>query len=128
MSRTAKQEIGEHGEALAEQELKRNGYDIIENNYRTKFGEIDLVAWHAKKHFGKTLCFIEVKTRSYGRGSAERATGKKKLQRIKRAAMSYCISSNIPIESTPIQFEQVSVYLDPVTLEPSFRRFDIPID
>ncbi|PIT86130.1 MAG: hypothetical protein COU33_04865, partial [Candidatus Magasanikbacteria bacterium CG10_big_fil_rev_8_21_14_0_10_43_6] len=76
---------------------------IVKTQYRTKQGEIDIIAWHTKSHHGKTLCFIEVKTRSYGKGSAERATGREKMRRLQRAAQSYCMAYAIDVEQTPIQ-------------------------
>ncbi|WP_448384806.1 YraN family protein, partial [Fervidobacterium sp.] len=44
-------------EELAVQFLKRNGYKIVERNYRTPFGEIDIIA-----KLGKTYMFVEVKS------------------------------------------------------------------
>ena len=128
MPKTEKQVIGDWGEAAALRFLTQQGYEIIDTKYRTKSGEIDLIAWHRKKHHGKTLCFIEVKTRSYGHGSAERATGPEKMKRMLRAARSYCLSSHISVNATPIQFEQVSVYIDPDSKTPRFRMYVIPVD
>jgi putative endonuclease len=49
---------GESGESLAVKQLKRNGYKIIEQNYRCKLGEIDIIA-----EDDGVLTFIEVKAR-----------------------------------------------------------------
>ncbi len=108
--KTQKQLIGTWGEDYAVQFLQKKRYTIIERNFRIRSGEIDIIAWNEKKHFGKTLCFIEVKTRSYGQGSAERATGKQKLQNLFVAARTFCLREKINMDTTPIQFEQVSVY------------------
>ena len=51
-------EIGKFGEKIAANHLKRNGYRILENNFRCKFGEIDIIALHRD-----TMVFVEVKTR-----------------------------------------------------------------
>ena len=51
--------IGAIGEKMASTYLKRRGYRIIETNFRTPFGELDLVA-----RFRGMIVFIEVKTRS----------------------------------------------------------------
>lgn len=51
--------FGSRGEAEAERFLKKNGYKIIGRNYRTRHGEIDLIARE-----GDTVVFVEVKTRS----------------------------------------------------------------
>jgi putative endonuclease len=51
--------LGKAGEKEAVRFLKDRGYKLLRQNYKTKLGEIDIVAWD-----GETLCFIEVKTRS----------------------------------------------------------------
>jgi len=57
--------LGESGENLACDELRRRGYAILDRRYRTRAGEIDIVA-----RDGNALVFVEVKTRRsarYGR-------------------------------------------------------------
>jgi len=107
-------------------------YNIIFRNYLIKGGEIDIIAWHKKQADTNTLCFIEVKTRKYDDGSAERATGKQKLNHLFRAAKKYCIENNIDTNHTPIQFEQVSVYTNAYTNEktkqPKIAHFIITVD
>ena len=51
--------LGPWGEALACEYLRRRGCRIVACNYRSRFGEIDLIAWD-----GPVLCFVEVKTRT----------------------------------------------------------------
>ncbi len=51
--------IGQKGEDLAVAHLQKNGYKIIERNFRKGYGEIDIVALHKN-----ILVFIEVKTRT----------------------------------------------------------------
>lgn len=109
--RTEKRRVGDWGEDIACSWLSRAGYRVAERNYRARGGEIDIVAW--RKHQGreKTLCFIEVKTRSGEDGSAERATDWQKIRRLMNAATHYCLARGIARDATPIQFEQVSVYV-----------------
>ena len=52
-----KQEIGKKGETVAVRYLKKQGYRIVEQNYRSKVGEIDIIAREKK-----SLVFVEVKT------------------------------------------------------------------
>jgi len=111
MAKTDKQKIGDWGEAQASIFLQQKGYEITDRNYRVKNGEIDIVAWQNKPYYGRTLCFIEVKTRSDWDGSAERATKDKKLPQLFSASRHYCLTKNINIDKTPIQFEQVSVQM-----------------
>ncbi len=112
MGRTSKQDLGDWGEQKAVDFLVSRGYEIVGRNIVLGKGEIDIIAWQDKFYHGRTLCIIEVKTRSYGVGSAERATVGKKMDIITRAARRYCFLNNIDIDSTPIQFEQVSIYVD----------------
>jgi Holliday junction resolvase-like predicted endonuclease len=58
MMETQRKSVGSTGEETACGYLVNNGYKILERNYRTKFGEIDIVA----KSPDKTLVFVEVKT------------------------------------------------------------------
>ena len=52
------QDLGKYGEDLAIKFLKRKGYKILQRNFRSKFGEIDIIAQEQD-----TLVFVEVKTR-----------------------------------------------------------------
>lgn len=126
MGKTKKQLIGEWGEQEAVRFLIEKGYQIVERNFEVREGEIDIIAKHMKKHFGETLCFIEVKTRAAQDGSAERATGRSKISNMKHAAKAYCIRGGIDMNNTPIQFEQVSIYGGPQGLK-DIRHYEIPI-
>ena len=77
--------IGRFGEAAARNFLHKKGYKIIEQNYRTKYLEIDLVA-----KYKRLLVFIEVKTR-VGElfGMPEDALGYYKIKRLIRNAAIY---------------------------------------
>lgn len=80
--------IGNQGEEFATVVLVQNGFQIIERNFRTKFGEIDIIA---RKN--NCLHFIEVKTRTqsiYGRPcEAVNEEKKKTIRKIAEAYMSY---------------------------------------
>ena len=58
MSVDRRQELGKSGEDLACAELERRGYAIRERRYRTRFGEIDIIAADRE-----TRVFVEVKAR-----------------------------------------------------------------
>ncbi len=53
--------LGAMGEQIAARSLREKGYEIIAANYRTKIGEIDIIATK-----DKYICFVEVKTRKRG--------------------------------------------------------------
>jgi putative endonuclease len=77
--------IGKAGEDAAVQYLRRQGYHIVERNYRCRFGEIDLIA-----RDGMTLAFIEVKTRrSQSLGPAAASVTLEKQRHLIKAAQLY---------------------------------------
>ena len=80
------QRFGQAGEALAADLLERSGYRILERNYRTKLGEIDIIA-----RDGETLVFVEVKARQGGGsyGHPKYAVTRAKQQKISRVALWY---------------------------------------
>ncbi len=81
----ARKKLGCDGEACAVDFLRKRGLRIIEQNFRCRFGEIDIIAWDKK-----TVCFIEVKTRrSLDYGSGSEAVGKSKQQKIVKTALFY---------------------------------------
>lgn len=77
--------VGRLGEQLAQQLLENHGYETVEKNFHTRFGEIDLIAKD-----GETLVFVEVKTkRGLDFGSPEEMFSKGKMQRVKRMGTVY---------------------------------------
>ncbi len=79
------QQFGQKAETMAARFLKRRGYKIIERNYRTRSGEIDIIA-----RDGDTLVFVEVKARTSSRyGSAKAAVTSHKQRQISKVALGY---------------------------------------
>lgn len=82
MSRTS---LGAWGEARAREHLLSNGYTLLASNWRSREGEIDLVA-----EVDGVLVFVEVKTRrSPAFGSPEEAVSPSKVRHMVRAAVAY---------------------------------------
>jgi putative endonuclease len=80
-----RQELGKTGEDLAAVELERRGYAILARRYRTRYGEIDLVA-----RDGDTLVFVEVKARaSTDFGAAVDAVTPRKQRRLAAMAADF---------------------------------------
>ena len=78
------------GETAAEAYLLNKGYKIIDRDYRTKYAEIDLIAWDKD-----VLVFIEVKTRAGEfSGAPEEAIGKDKINRLINHAGAYAAMKN----------------------------------
>ncbi|MGD9081482.1 MAG: YraN family protein [Desulfobacterales bacterium] len=83
--RNWRQKFGEKGEALAVRRLKKAGYKIIETNYRTQLGEIDIIAKDKD-----TIVFVEVKSRrSVQFGNPKQAVTLKKQKKISMVALYY---------------------------------------
>ncbi len=79
-------QLGKKGEDLAVDFLKKNGYQILERNWRSGQEEIDIIA---SKGY-ETVVFIEVKTRSTSYfGYPEAAVRKEKQQHLLEAANAY---------------------------------------
>lgn len=77
--------LGRLGESLAANYLRRKGYRILGRNYRSKIGELDLIA--AKN---QTLVFVEVKTRTGSTvGEPYEAVDNRKRQKLLKLADGY---------------------------------------
>jgi putative endonuclease len=82
--------VGVLGEAVAKRYLRRRGYRIIAQNYRTKYSEIDLIFSNKK-----TLVFVEVRTKVQERfGAPEESLKADKIKRLIRAAAAYVTRRN----------------------------------
>lgn len=79
------QQYGQQGEQIAAAFLKKRGYKILERNYRTPLGEIDIIAKQ-----GRTIVFVEVKSRKTDRfGSPKESITRAKQARLTRTALCY---------------------------------------
>jgi putative endonuclease len=97
------QNLGKAGEDLALDFLSRRGYRIIARNYRTRYGEIDIIAVD-----GDTFCFIEVKMRRQIRyGAPEESVSRLKQRHMVRAAT--CFLKDRDLLERPSRFDVVSV-------------------
>ena len=106
MTHDPRQALGISGEDLACAELQRRGSAIVERRYRTRFGEIDIIAKD-----GGTLVFVEVKarmTQEFG-GAAAAMTGWKQ-RRIARMAADYLARRHLI--DCPCRFDVVAIDFD----------------
>ena len=86
-----KKDIALFGEDSASDFLKKKGYRIIERNYRTKFGEIDIIAQEKK-----TICFVEVKTKNIDtKASPKESVDSQKQERLSKLALYYLKENNL---------------------------------
>ncbi|SEG09116.1 putative endonuclease [Caloramator fervidus] len=102
----SKSNLGKIGEQIAVKYLINNGYYIIKRNFRTKFGEIDIIA-----RDGKYLVFVEVKTRKGIKlGYPREAVDCFKQIKLKKLASLYLAQKKIL--SSYVRFDVIEVLLD----------------
>ncbi len=95
--------LGREGEDLAARFLTKQGYRLLERNYRTRSGEIDLIALH-----DGAVVFVEVKTRtSDAFGAPELAVTSRKQQRMIKAALAYIKYKKL--HQVPCRFDVVAI-------------------
>jgi putative endonuclease len=113
---TARQQLGQRGEELAEKWLNERGISTLVRNYRCPYGEVDRVMQE-----GDTFIFVEVKARrnsDYGT-PAESVTPFKQRQ-ITRTAMHYLQESHL--EDATCRFDVVEVFFEDGSL-PRVQHF-----
>ena len=94
---------------MAAEHLVRRGFEILERNYRTRWGELDIVAFD-----GRTLTFCEVKTRRIGRGDRtpfESIHHRKRLQ-VRRMAGSWMHERPHRPRAAAIRCDAIAVTFD----------------
>ena len=100
-----KKVLGKKGERLATSYLKKNGYKILHTNYRTPFGEVDIIA-----STGDEIVFIEVKTRMGDKyGEPKEAVGVDKQKRYYQVARYYGVQTG---EEPNARFDVIEVFAD----------------
>jgi putative endonuclease len=101
-----RQQVGSRGETIARRFLQRRGFRVIDRNWRTRSGEIDLVCRDRD-----TLVFVEVKARSgIDFGQPYEAVGTQKQARLRRLAEEYIAGH--ALGEFPVRFDVLSVRLD----------------
>ncbi|OGR89064.1 MAG: YraN family protein [Elusimicrobia bacterium RIFCSPHIGHO2_02_FULL_57_9] len=95
-------EIGARAEQKAVEHLKGLGYEILDRNFRLKFGEIDIIA-----RDGEMVVFVEVRYRAYSDfGTAAQTVDWLKQRKIRRSAMAYAQSRRL---DCPMRFDVISI-------------------
>lgn len=95
--------LGQWGETIAERYLIKQGYEIIEKNFRCRVGEIDIIALD-----GTVLVFVEVKTRkNQNYGMPCEAVNGIKLQHIKRTADYFKLGCRLPYKDERLDVVEI---------------------
>lgn len=96
---------GRYGEDLAVDYLEKKGYKIKERNFRTRFGEIDIVGYDKD-----ILVFVEVKTKiGHDFGEPEEMINKTKLSKVKKMGEVYLQNNNLDVSC---RVDVVAIVLD----------------
>ena len=98
-----RQQLGESGEDLACRELGARGYAILARRYRTRHGEIDIVA-----RDGDTIVFVEVRLKTTADfGSAAESVTPWKQRRVAAMAVDYLARNRLT--DRPCRFDVVAI-------------------
>lgn len=102
-----RQTAGRRGEELAAAHFERLGFEVLARNHRTRFGELDLVAYD-----GETLVFAEVKTRRAGSREPWESLHDRKQSQVRRMAVAWLAESGDRPFGADLRFDGVAVLLD----------------
>ena len=101
-----RQRVGKSGEEAARRYLQQKGYRLLDLNFRSPYGEIDIIAFH-----GSALVFTEVRTRTGSSfGTPAESITAEKLKRLKKTAIFYMQSRYG--DEVACRFDLVAVQLD----------------
>ena len=98
---------GRRGEDLAAEHLERLGFQVLARNHRTRFGELDLVAYD-----GETLVFAEVKTRRSGARDPWENLHDRKRSQVRRMAIAWLTDGADRPYGAQLRFDGIAVLLD----------------
>lgn len=104
---TYQKRIGNQGEQIAATYLREQGYQVLDQNCYSRFGEIDLVAQK-----DEALVFVEVKTRTNtAYGLPEASVTQAKLEKLERAALTWL--QEHPEASDDWRMDVIAILLNP---------------
>jgi putative endonuclease len=108
MSEDRRQRLGALGEQLAAEHLTRLGYEILERNYRTRWGELDIVAFSPG-----VLAFCEVKSRrSTTNADTLQALTPRKRRQVRLMAIRWLHERRERPHAAVIRFDAIGVTFD----------------
>ena len=107
----ARQRTGQRAEELVAKRLAKAGWEIVERNVRTRYGELDIVA-----RDGRALVFLEVKAgregAAFGPERPVLAVDARKQRRVRRLATAWMAERRDVPPYTDIRFDAVGVTFD----------------
>ena len=104
--KNARIKLGSLGEDIAAKYLQEQGYKILHRNFRSRYGEIDIICGREQ-----SVIFVEVKTRTNTSfGSPEESITKTKQQHIHKVALIYL--ETYPYSFQEIRFDVIGIIMD----------------
>ena len=109
MTRDPRPRLGALGEQLAAEHLIRRGFEIVDRNYRTRWGELDIVAFD-----GRTLAFCEVKTRRASPSSGNPLDAVRSIKRaqVRKMAGRWLVERTNRPRADTLRFDAIGVTVD----------------
>ena len=107
MSDDPRHSLGRRGEQLAAEHLERLGYRVVARNYRTRFGELDLVATD-----DYVLVFCEVKTRRAGSGDPWQNLGEAKRRQVRSMGAIWLREAHDRPRTSELRFDAIGIVID----------------
>jgi putative endonuclease len=109
MTADHRQTLGRLGEQLAAEHLERRGFQIVDRNFRTRWGELDIVAFD-----GRTLAFCEVKTRRAGAAAITPfdSLHARKRRQVRKIARGWLAARGRDRFAVALRFDAIGVTLD----------------
>jgi putative endonuclease len=108
MTTDLRHHLGRLGEHLAGEHLERLGYAILTRNYRTRWGEIDVVACD-----GARILFCEVRTRRTGSSGPFDGLREGQCRRLRRTAVTWLQEQEQRPHVSELRFDAIGVTIDP---------------
>lgn len=107
MSRDPRHKLGRTGERLAAEHFERRGFVILDQNYRTRWGELDLVAYDEER-----IVFCEVKTRRRGATPPLAGLRQQQRRRLRRMAAAWLTDRPARPRARELRFDALGITLD----------------
>jgi len=123
MSAPSRIETGRNGEDIAADYLEKNGYRILDRNYRFEGAEVDIICFEPNERYehGGELAFVEVKTRrNQAYGSPEEAVSDVKQEKVAKASEAWLHERRM--DGSPCRFDVIAITISPRG-EPRIEHF-----
>lgn len=105
----SRRRLGAAGEQLAAEHLERRGFTILERNFRTRWGELDIIAFD-----GATLVFCEVKSRRESGGAVDalESVHQRKRSQVRKLAGRWLVERERRPRACELRFDAIGVTFD----------------